>query len=339
MNFFARPHPHKARLTTSYGDVCSCQLCARRCRIPNGERGWCRVRYNDSGILYTETYGIVTAMCLDPIEKKPLYHYLPGSETFSLSSYGCNFSCRHCQNHTLSQTHPSSSYDIPPEKIIRELRTTPAKSIAFTYNEPTLSFEYISEIAAAADRIGIKTVLITNGYLSEEALSELAPVLGAIRIDLKAFTDTFYQNICSARLQPVLETILRARELGLHTELVTLIIPGLNDSPEEISAMLAWETEHLGRYVPHHFTAFTPMYLMKDTPRTPVTTLGRIFRQAQVAGLAYPYLGNVSHQEGSTTFCPECGHVLILRSGYQTRVTGLSHGCCSHCGRPFDGIL
>ncbi len=328
-----------ALLTTPDGDALRCRVCARQCRISEGERGFCGVRQNDGGTLYTESYGAVTAAGLDPVEKKPLYHYLPGTQTFSLSSYGCNFTCRHCQNFTLSQNIHVPAAAAEPEEIIRQAQKTAAQSISFTYNEPVINYEYVLDISRLAQTAGLGTALITNGYLTEDALTGLAPYTGAVRIDLKAFTDGFYRIICGARLQPVLDTILRAKDLGLHIELVTLIIPGYNDSEEEINAMLSWELDHLGPAVPHHFTAFTPMYQMEHVPPTPPETLDRIYRQAHNAGLYYPYLGNIMHLAGSSTRCPACGELLILRAGYVAKFPGLRDGKCIRCGRPLEGVF
>ena len=320
-------------------DAVVCGLCRRYCRVAEGDRGFCGIRENVGGTLYAGSYGKLTAAGLDPVEKKPLYHYLPGTQTFSVSSYGCNFTCRHCQNYSLSQVRDMFGSAVSPEDLIREAVKTQAASVSFTYNEPTLSFEYALDVLRLAAQAGLGSAFITNGYLSEEALLELAPYLGAIRIDLKAFSDEFYRKVCGAHLAPVLETILLAQELGLHVELVTLVIPGYNDRAEEIDAMLSWETEHLGRFVPHHFTRFSPMYRMENVEPTPKDTLDRVFTQAREHGLAYPYLGNILHAAGSQTRCPQCGELLIQRAGYIARMPGLAGGRCKYCGRPFDGCV
>ena len=330
---------HPARLWKVSGDKISCGVCARRCRIAKGERGSCGVRENTDGILYANSYGRLSAANLDPIEKKPLYHFLPGTTTFSISSFGCNFTCKHCQNYTLSQTTKISSEYVPPEAVVQEAVRLGAKSISFTYNEPTISFEYVYDTAKLAKEHGLTSAFITNGYMSREALLEIAPYLGAIRIDLKGFTDEFYKEVCGARLKPVLDTILLSKELGLHLELVTLVIPGYNDSEEEIDSMLDWVTANLGPAVPHHFTAFMPMYHMQDVPRTPFSTLDRIYRQAKAHGLYYPYVGNMPHDAGSKTFCPECGAVLIDRNGFSSAAPGLEGGKCGACGRKIEGVF
>lgn len=331
---------HEALLFSPSGDdEVVCRLCPRCCRIADGDRGFCGVRENVCGTLHAGNYGRLSAAALDPIEKKPLYHYLPGSLTFSVSSYGCNFTCRHCQNYTLSQARDMPLSVVSPEELVAEAKNTPARSISFTYNEPVISFEYVLEVSQLARAAGLGTVLVTNGYLSEEAFSLLAPHLGAIRVDLKAFSEEFYRKVCGAKLAPVLATILRAQEYGVHLELVTLVVPGYNDSADEISALLSWETEHLGTAIPHHFTRFTPMYQMEREQETPKETLDRIFLQAKGHGLLYPYIGNIMHAAGSRTICPECGELLILRTGYVTKMSGVAGGRCITCGRPFEGVI
>ena len=314
---------HEALLFSQSDDeAVVCRLCPRHCRIESGDRGFCGVRENVAG-LYANSYGKLTAAGLDPVEKKPLYHYLPGTQTFSLSSYGCNFTCRHCQNYTLSQVRDVFASVVPPGQLVEEIRKTPAKSISFTYNEPTLSFEYALDVLRQADTAGLGSAFITNGYMSEEALKTLAPYLGAVRIDLKAFSDTFYRTVCGAHLEPVLtgsennSSCKGARPASGagnpdHSRLQRQYRRDRcdafhNDSTEEIDAMLSWETEHLGTLVPHHFTRFSPMYRMENVPPTPKDTLERVFAQAKEHGLAYPYLGNIMHAAGSETRCPKCG--------------------------------
>ncbi|MDR3102193.1 MAG: AmmeMemoRadiSam system radical SAM enzyme [Methanocalculaceae archaeon] len=330
---------HKAQLFSFDGDAVICRVCSQNCRITRGSRGFCNVRENVDGTLYAKSYGRLTAAGVDPIEKKPLYHYLPGTQTFSVSSYGCNFTCRHCQNYMLSHVRETPAPFIPPEWVIEEAEATRCRSISFTYNEPSISFEYVLDTLRLAVAAGLGSAFITNGYLSEEAFRELSPYLGAFRVDLKAFFDAFYQKVCGARIAPVLETILLAKDLGVHLELVTLVIPGYNDSAEEINRMLAWETEHLGPTVPHHFTQFSPMYQMEHEEPTSKATLNRIFAQAKLNGLYYPYIGNIMHAAGSQTLCPACGELIILRVGYVAKTPGLSKGRCKNCGRPFDGVL
>ena len=318
----------------------TCNLCVRRCVIPNGKRGFCNVRENVSGNLLTLTYGKVTACGLDPVEKKPLYHFLPGTGTVSVSSFGCNFTCLHCQNHTLSQEFRRDAMRAEPEDIVNAALQSKAQSISFTYNEPTVFYEFMYDVSKLAKSAGLKTAVITNGYMTEEAVRDISPYMGAFRIDLKAFSDSFYKTVCGgARLEPVLDAVKLVSELKKHLELVTLIIPGMNDSKDEISSMLSWEIENLGVFVPHHFTAFTPMYEMRDRRAAGHADVDAVFRMAKDAGLCYPYVGNVMHAEGSTTYCPECGERLILRAGYVCRMPGVKDGCCAKCGRKIEGIF
>lgn len=318
-----------------------CGLCARHCHILPGRRGFCRVRENVGGRLVSHTYGKVSAAALDPVEKKPLFHFLPASATFSISSFGCNFTCLHCQNFELSQDAEGGYADeASADTIVRAALGYGAQSISFTYNEPTVSYEFMYDVCREAHQCGLKTACITNGYLESAPFEKLAPYLDAVRIDLKAFTDEFYQKVCGgAHLKPVLNTILLAEKLHVHTELVTLLIPGLNDSDAELSAMLEWELKTLGPAVPHHFTAFTPMYNMADRPRTSFETVDRAFKTAKSAGLYYPYVGNIMHAEGSKTYCPECGRLLAIRAGYVCKIPGIENGCCKTCGRKIEGVF
>ncbi|HJJ47197.1 MAG TPA: AmmeMemoRadiSam system radical SAM enzyme [Methanocorpusculum sp.] len=317
-----------------------CMLCPRHCKIPAGSHGFCRVRDNRNGQLLTRTYGEISACGIDPIEKKPLNHFLPGSATLSISSFGCNFTCKHCQNHTLSQTISCTTEYADPEDIVRIANQNQVDSISFTYNEPTVFYEYMYDVAKLAHASGLKTAIITNGYICEDPCTELAPYIDAFRIDLKAFSETFYQNICgNAHLQPVLDTIGRVAELKRHLELVTLIIPTLNDSPEELNRMLAWELETLGPAIPHHFTAFSPNYQLTSIPAADHAQMEKVFLQAKKAGLWYPYIGNVIHNEGSTTSCPSCNTKLIQRMGYISRMPGIENGHCKHCGRKIEGVF
>ncbi len=317
-----------------------CNLCARHCCIPPGKRGFCRVRENIDGTLMTRTYGELTACDINPIEKKPLNHFLPGSATLSISSFSCNFTCRHCQNHMLSQNITCDTESATAADIVRLALREQVDSISFTYNEPTVFYEYMYDVARLAHQAGLKTAVITNGYMSEEACTELAPYMDAFRIDLKSFSDDFYRDVCgNAHLQPVLDTIVRVSELKRHLELVTLIIPTVNDSLEEIGRMLAWEMDTLGPAVPHHFTAFTPMNWMTDVPLADYVLMDVVFRRAKDAGLYYPYVGNVSHSEGSTTYCPNCGSRLAVRIGYVCRTDGIRNGHCTTCGRKIEGVF
>jgi len=311
-----------------------CSLCSHRCIIKEGGHGICGVRINRKGVLYAASYGRVSAEAVDPIEKKPLNHFLPGTRSYSLGGVGCNFRCVHCQNWHISQGTPDSVKlaEISPEAGVERALQAGCRSIAWTYNEPTIWHEYTLDMGRLARKNGLGTVYVTNGYITEEALSELFPMLSAFRVDIKAFTDDFYRKVCKARLQPVLDATVRAKELGMHIETVTLVIPGLNDSMEEMDGLIRWVLENLGPDTPMHFTRFHPDYKMLDHGPTSLKTLERIYEHAKELGIHYPYLGNVGGHRYENTFCPECGALLIERSGYWQEVRALEKGRCAECG-------
>lgn len=312
-----------------------CSLCSHQCTIHEGKIGICSVRKNKGGTLYATTYGKVSAEAVDPIEKKPLFHYLPGTLSYSLGSLGCNFHCDHCQNWHISQKKPGESLlrDLSPEEGVARARANGCASISWTYNEPTIWHEYTLAMGALARQAGLGTVYVTNGYITPDALAELSPVLSAFRVDIKAFSDDFYRKVCGGRLQPVLDATLCAHDLGMHIETVTLIIPGKNDSPEETESLISWVVENLGPQTPMHFSRFHPDYHTTSLPPTPVATLERVYQQARALGVEYPYLGNVPGHPGEHTMCPACGALLISRSGFTSRFTGLAGDQCAHCGK------
>lgn len=312
----------------------NCSLCSQRCMIREGKHGICGIRVNEKGILFACTYGKISAEAVDPIEKKPLFHYLPGTRSYSLGSIGCNFHCKHCQNWHISRADLTTSHlrTLSPEEGVNRAIDSGSASISWTYNEPTIWHEYTLDMGTLARARGLGTVYVTNGYITEEALRELAPMLGAYRIDLKAFTDEFYRKVCGAHLQPVLDSAILARELGMHIETVTLVIPGLNDSSVEIDALIRWVIEHLGPDTPMHFSAFHPDYQMTGRERTPVAILEKIYDRAKALGLWYPYLGNVYHHPYENTYCPACGDVLIERQGFSSKILGLDGSQCRNCG-------
>lgn len=337
-----RMHERRADMCHICGeDVICCDLCAHRCRIHDGKTGICGVRKNDSGTLVPLTYGKVSAEAIDPIEKKPLNHFLPGTEVYSLGGIGCNFRCKHCQNWEISQMSEFRGYlqDITPEEGVRRAVQSGCKSIAWTYNEPTIWHEYTKDMGEIAQQQGLKTVYVTNGYITEEALKDISPMLDAFRVDIKAFSDAFYRSVCSARLQPVLDATIVAKECGMHIETVTLLIPGLNDSPDEVRALIRWVVEHVGVDTPMHFTGFYPQYHMTDTRATPAATLERACGMAKEEGILYPYTGNVGNTRYVNTCCPSCGALLIQRSGYATRITGLDGTRCSACGEKIPVVI
>ncbi len=312
-----------------------CFACAHRCIIADGKLGFCRTRENRGGILYTLIYSTVSSEAVDPIEKKPLYHFLPGSLSYSLGSVGCNFRCKHCQNWTISQIAIDSAYtkEISPEEAVGNAVETGCRSISWTYNEPSIWIEYTYDTAKLAKEAGLKTVYVTNGYATPEELELIGPYLDAYRVDIKSFSDEFYRTECSARLSPVLESAKYASELSMHIEVVDLIIPTLNDSREEITKIVRWIKENLGIATPVHFTRFHPMYKMTHLPPTPVATLEMAYQIARNEGMRFPYVGNVAGHKYENTYCPACNALLIDRSGFSIRsyrITGDNR--CGKCG-------
>lgn len=317
-----------------------CSLCNHRCMIRKGKTGICGVRENLDGILYATTYGRVSAEAVDPIEKKPLYHFLPGTLSYSLGSIGCNFHCEHCQNWHISRSErdPGGLPHLPPEEGVRRARASGCSSISWTYNEPTIWHEYTLAMGDLARKASLSTVYVTNGYITEEALRELSPMLQAYRVDIKAFNEDFYKKVCGARLQPVLDSAVLARELGMHIEVVNLVIPGLNDSPEETGALVKWIVENLGESTPVHFTRFHPEYHMQDRGVTPPSVLEKIYRQARDLGLRFPYLGNVFPHPFENTYCPRCGALCIERRGFSAAFRNLSGHACTKCGETIEYV-
>lgn len=311
-----------------------CQLCAHTCMISEGKTGFCGVRKNENGKLYSLIYSSCSSVSVDPIEKKPLYHFFQGSSVLSFGSVGCNFRCTHCQNFSISAAGADDRYlqDISPEDAVAMAKTDGCKGIAWTYNEPTLWYEYTFDTAKQAKKEGLYTVYVTNGYIKEDPLKEISPYLDAMNIDVKAFDEKFYKTVCQAKLEPVLQTCILAKKLGIHIELTYLVIPGYNDSLEEVKKFCKWVIEALGVDIPVHFSRFHPDYKMADTPATPVDTLLRIYKDAKEAGLRYPYLGNVPHGAYENTNCPHCGATCVERHGYVIKVTGFKEGKCIHCG-------
>ncbi|WP_406657151.1 AmmeMemoRadiSam system radical SAM enzyme [Methanolobus sp. ZRKC2] len=312
-----------------------CGICSHRCTISPGKRGFCMVRENRDGTLYALNYSVVSSEALDPIEKKPLYHFYPGSSVYSLGSIGCNFKCKHCQNWTISQVDidTENALELSPEMAVSRATQMKARSIAWTYNEPGIWFEYTYDCAKLAKEAGLATIYVTNGYLTPEALKKISPYLDAYRIDIKAFSDEFYRKIASAKLQPVLESTALAKELGMHVEVVTLIIPTLNDDPQEIRDMVKWIHEKLGIDTPIHFTRFHPYYQLTNIPPTPLQTLEKAYDIAREEGMRYVYIGNVMGTEKENTFCPTCGELIIKRGAFDTLSCNIEDNMkCPGCG-------
>jgi pyruvate formate lyase activating enzyme len=318
-----------------------CRLCPHACLIKPGKTGICRVRKNQDGVLYSLVYGKAIAAHVDPIEKKPLFHLLPGTLSFSVATVGCNMSCRHCQNADISQMpknrHVIQGHTLPPEQIVHMAREEGCASIAYTYTEPTVYFEYALDTAKLAREAGIMNVFVTNGFTSPEALRAIAPFLDGANVDLKSFREKFYRKICGAKLAPVLESLKLYRELGIWLEVTTLVIPGENDSDEELGQIAAFIAGELGPEVPWHVSAFHPTYRLTDRPRTPAETLRRACEAGRDAGLKYVYEGNVPG-EGEDTFCPVCGERAISRFGFSVRENRIEEGLCPGCRSPLEGV-
>ncbi len=321
-----------------------CELCPHRCRIAEGARSRCFGRVNHGGALMAETWGRPVAMQVDPIEKKPLNHFLPGTRILSLGTLGCNLACRFCQNWELS--HPASGTasagkEVLPEEVARAAVRGQIPSVAATYNEPAVWAEYALDIADACHDQGLRMVAVTSGYFSPESRVEFFRKMDAANVDLKSFRDDFYKQQCGARLAPVLETLEAIRtETDCWLEVTTLLIPGLNDSEAEIDELTAWVAGHLGEGTPLHFSAFHPDGEMLDRPPTPVETLRRARSRAKKNGLRHVYAGNVFGEEDATaTWCPDCGARLIEREGFCPRIVGMdADGRCTACGRTCEGV-
>lgn len=323
-------------------DAVRCQLCAHRCKISPSRRGICGVRENREGTLYTLVYGMVIAENVDPIEKKPLFHVHPGSRSFSIATVGCNFHCTFCQNHDISQMPRESGKimgrEVSPEEVVRQAVNSKSKTIAYTYTEPTIFYEFAYDIGKIAHEKEIKNLFVTNGFMTEEALEEISPCLDAANVDLKSFSDKFYKKYCGARLQPVLDSLKKMKELGIWVEVTTLIIPTLNDSDEELEEIAKF-IYSLGSETPWHISRFHPQYEMTELPPTSLAALHKAAKIGEEAGLKYVYTGNVPGDERENTFCSNCGNLLIDRYGFHINKLNLKESKCSRCGTPLDGIL
>lgn len=319
-----------------------CRLCAHECIIAPGKLGICKVRENQAGTLFSLVYGKIISRAVDPIEKKPLFHFLPGTLAFSIATVGCNFQCAHCQNYEISQyprLHEKKiiGRDMSPAEVVAEARETRSASIAYTYTEPTIFAEFAYDVAVLSRQKGIRNVFVSNGFMTETSAAVMAEVLDGDNIDLKSFSDDFYTKICKARLQPVLDTIIRLRKRGVWIEITTLVIPGLNDTDQELTDIANF-IKGVGPEIPWHVSAFYPTYKMLDRPRTPVSTLRRAREIGRAAGLRYIYTGNIPGDTGENTYCYRCNELLIERFGFTVRRNYLKDGCCHQCGAPIDGV-
>jgi pyruvate formate lyase activating enzyme len=317
-----------------------CELCPRTCRVKEGKRGHCRVRENRGGKYYSLVYGNPCAVHMDPIEKKPLYHVLPSTWSFSIATAGCNFSCKFCQNWEISQSKPEDvyAYDFSPERIVAEAVKSEARSIAYTYVEPVIFFEYMIDICRLAKEAGLVSVCHSNAFVNPEPLKELCSVMDAVNCDLKGFTEEYYRDMCGGQLRPVLESLKMIRGSGVHLELTNLVIPTRNDDLATVEKMCRWIRKELGEETPVHFSRFYPQYRLQDLPPTPVSTLEKIREAALGAGLKFAYVGNVPGNEGQHTYCPGCGKQIITRVGYMVKEKHMDGGRCDFCKTPIPGI-
>ena len=318
-----------------------CFTCAHGCTIAEGKRGICGVRENRDGVLYSLVYGKAIALHVDPIEKKPLFHFYPGTRSFSVATVGCNMRCLNCQNADISQMprdgKPIQGQDVPPETVVQAALEHRCRTIAYTYTEPAVFWDYAYDTAKLVHEKGIQNIFVTNGYLSEASLEEISPYLDGANVDLKSFKETTYKEVCGARLQPVLDTIRRMKTLGIWVEVTTLLIPQLNDSEGELKEIAGFIRD-VDPGIPWHISRFYPTYRMLDRPATKVDALQKARRIGLDTGLRYVYTGNVPGEEGESTFCYGCGARLIHRWGFQVMGNRLVDGKCPECGTGIDGV-
>jgi len=317
-----------------------CDVCPRNCRMHEGQRGFCFVREVQDGAVNLTSYGRASGFCIDPIEKKPLNHFHPGTSVLSFGTAGCNLGCRFCQNWDISKAREQDRLtdSAEPANVARAAKQAGCRSIAFTYNDPVIWAEYAIDCAEAAHEEGLAAVAVTAGYITEAARQSFYRPMDAANVDLKAFTEHFYEKLCFAKLGPVLDTLAwLKKETRVWLEVTTLLIPGHNDSPQEIDQLVSWFVEHLGPETPLHFTAFHPDYKLLDAPATPAATLTRAREQAHAVGLKHVYTGNVHDAAGQSTYCAACGALLIGRDWYTLSTYALKDAACTHCGHRLAG--
>ncbi len=318
-----------------------CTLCPRHCRVTDLERGYCGVRENRSDVYYTLVYGRPCALNVDPIEKKPLFHFYPGTAALSLATAGCNVNCKCCQNWEISQSRPeqTDNLDLPPKALVDICIQRNVPTIAYTYSEPIIFYEYMYDTAELGHSKGVKSVMITGGYVEESPLADLMPRLDAIKVDLKAIREDYYRNFVGGELKPVLDRLVQIKKAGMWLEIVYLIIPTLNDTEAEFKELAQWIKANLGPDTPVHFSRFHPQYLLTDLPATPKRTLEMAHAIGQAEGLQFVYLGNVAGHPAESTYCPACGQVLIERRGYRIHQNNLKGNQCGQCGRVIPGLF
>lgn len=314
-----------------------CRLCPHRCRLGEGQSGLCRVRVVQGGELKAAGYGLISSVHVDPVEKKPLYHFFPGAPIFSLGGWGCNFGCVFCQNWSISQKGAQDGPRSLPGEMMQSAKQRGCSMVAYTYNEPLVGFEYVRDCSRKAREAGIKNVLVTNGYIETKPAAELLPLTDALNVDIKSIEESFYRRQCRGNLAPVLRFCEQAVKAGCHLELTNLIVPSLNDSESQVETLALWIKEHLGRLIPLHLSAYHPDY-QASQGSTPAATLIQA-REICRRHLSYVYIGNVVSRQGQDTPCPGCENVLVQRQGYAVRTVGLRDGACAQCGRKADFIL
>lgn len=319
-----------------------CLACPRHCQLTDNEVGWCGARICREGIIAPRTYGLISSKAIDPIEKKPLYHFLPGTGILSIGSHGCNMGCLHCQNHTISTSRDISYLrKMMPEELVQEALRKNLPSIASTYNEPMIAFEYVRDIAEIAHKHNLKMIVVDNGYITKRLAEKLGPLIDAANIDVKGFSSEFYREICSSpSWKPVLRTCEIFHKLGVHLEITNLIIPTKNDSMDMIREMCEWILDSLDPNVPLHFSRFHPDHKLLNLPFTPLNTLEAAYDVAKEVGLNYVYLGNVQTHKGNDTYCHQCGNLIIQRTGfYRVRIREILNGQCKKCQAPIPGVF
>lgn len=321
------------------GKKVQCELCPTECVLEDYQVGGCRVRINKGGILYSLVYGKPCAIAIDPIEKKPFYHFLPATTSFSIATAGCVLGCKFCQNWQISQAKPeeTDNHELPPDEVVRQALFYNCNSITYTYTEPTVFYEYMYDTAHLSRRFNIKNAMHTCGYIKEKPLRALSRYMDAADVDLKAFTEDFYSRICGGRLKPVLDTLVVLKEEGVWLEITNLIVPTLNDDMKKIREMCQWIMKNLGPDVPLHFSRFFPQYKLKDLPPTPFEILRDARNTAMNEGLRYVYIGNI-RSEAENTYCPRCKNLLIERIGYFVRQNNITRGRCRFCNTIIPGV-
>jgi len=322
------------------GQRVRCQLCPRRCTVADKQRGYCGVRENQGGVYRTLVYARPCAMHTDPIEKKPLFHVLPGTSAFSIATAGCNVECQFCQNWRISQSLPEEleSSECPPAKVAELAKEYRCDTIAYTYGEPTVFYEYMLDCAREGKKVGVRSIVVSNGFINPEPMTALCKELAAVKIDLKAFSEEFYEKYVQGQLKPVLSTLELLKKLDMHTEIVNLLIPGLNDGADDVKKMCGWVLEKLGADVPMHFTRFHPAYKMTNLAATPIKSLERARETAVAAGVHYAYAGNVAGHEYENTYCHNCKKKIVSRYSYRVTAIHVKDGRCEYCDTPIPGV-